>query len=78
MVDGGAMVNVMPTAFLKKIDKSEEELKSTDMTMTNFIGGGQAARGVLTTEIMVGSKTQRTAFFIVDAASHYNLLLGRD
>ncbi len=78
MVDGGAMVNVMATAFLKRIDKSEMELKTTYKTMTNFTGGGQAAREVLTTEITVGSKTLRTAFFIVDSAIHYNLLLGRD
>ncbi len=40
MVDGGAMVNVMPTAFLNKIGNSEEELKPTDPTMTDFNGGG--------------------------------------
>ncbi len=68
----------MPTTFLKKIGKSEEELKPTDTTMTDFTRGGQAAREVLTTKITVDFKTLRTTFFVVDAASHYNLLLGRD
>ncbi len=36
------------------------------------------ARGVLTTKITVGSKILRTAFFVVDDASYYNLLLGRE
>nr|CAD1833666.1 unnamed protein product [Ananas comosus var. bracteatus] len=60
------------------INKSEEELKHTDTIMTDFTGNGQQARGVLTTELMVESKTLRTAFFVVDADSHYNLLLGHD
>ncbi len=78
MVDGEAMVKVMSTIFLKRIGKSEDVLKPTATTMTDFIGGGQAAKGVLTTEITVGSETLRIAFFVVDTASHYNLLLGRN
>ncbi len=78
MVDRGAMVNVMPTSFFKKLSKSEDELKQTYTTITDFTGGGQAAKGVLTTELTVESKTFLTAFFVVDAVSHYNLLLGRD
>nr|CAD1830230.1 unnamed protein product [Ananas comosus var. bracteatus] len=78
MIDGGAMVNVMPTSFFKKLGKSEDQLKPIDTIMTDFTRSGQQARGVLTTKITVGSKTLRTAFFVVDADSHYNLLLGRD
>lgn len=32
----------------------------------------------MTTKLTVGSKTLRTTFFVLDASSHYNLLLGRD
>nr|CAD1821681.1 unnamed protein product [Ananas comosus var. bracteatus] len=78
MVDGGVMVNVMPTSFFKKLGKNEDELKPTDAIMTDFTGSDQQTRGVLTTEITVGSKTLQTAFFVLDADSHYNLLLGRD
>nr|CAD1831652.1 unnamed protein product [Ananas comosus var. bracteatus] len=78
MVDEGSMVNVMPTSFFKKLGKSKDELKPTDTIMTDFTGSGQQAKGVLTTELTVGSKTLRTAFFVVDADSYYNLLLGRD
>nr|CAD1829455.1 unnamed protein product [Ananas comosus var. bracteatus] len=72
------MVNVMPTSFFKKLGKDEDELKPTDSIMIDFTGNGQQAQGVLTTELTVGSKTLKTAFFVVDADSHYNLLLGRD
>nr|CAD1824993.1 unnamed protein product [Ananas comosus var. bracteatus] len=78
MVDGGAMVNVMPTSFFRKLGRGKNELKPTDIIMTDFTGSGQQARGVLTTEITVGSKTLKTTFFVVNADSHYNLLLGRD
>ncbi len=77
MIDGGAIVNVMPTLFFKKLGKDEDELKPPDTMMIDFIGG-QPAKGVLTTKLMVGSKTLKTTFFVVDVASHYNLLLGRD
>nr|CAD1829203.1 unnamed protein product [Ananas comosus var. bracteatus] len=44
MIDGGAMVNVMPTSFFKKLGNGKNELKPTDMTMTDFTGNGQQAR----------------------------------
>uniref|UniRef100_A0A6V7QUK6 Uncharacterized protein n=1 Tax=Ananas comosus var. bracteatus TaxID=296719 RepID=A0A6V7QUK6_ANACO len=78
MIDGRAMVNVMPISFLKKLGKSEDELKPTNTTMTDFTGNGQQARGVLTTELTVESKTLWAAFFVVDADSHYNLVLSCD
>nr|CAD1821694.1 unnamed protein product [Ananas comosus var. bracteatus] len=62
MVDGGAMVNVMPTSFFKKLGKDENELKPTDSIMTDFTGNGQQARGVLTTELTLAvSKMHPTA-----------------
>lgn len=71
----------MPTLFLKKLSKSEDKLKPIDTTMTDLIGNNQQARNILTTKLTVGSKILRrvrTAFFVVDADSHYNLLLGHD
>nr|CAD1840701.1 unnamed protein product [Ananas comosus var. bracteatus] len=41
MVDSGAMVNVMPILFFKKLGKDEDELKPTDTIMTDFTGSGQ-------------------------------------
>nr|CAD1827515.1 unnamed protein product [Ananas comosus var. bracteatus] len=78
MINGGAIVNVMPTLFLKKLGKSKDELKPTDTTITDFTENGQQARGLLTTELTVGSKTLRITFFVENASSHYNLLLRRD
>lgn len=51
MIDGGAMVNVMPILFFKKFGKSEGKLKPTDTTMTVFAGKSQQVRGILTIEL---------------------------
>nr|CAD1827324.1 unnamed protein product [Ananas comosus var. bracteatus] len=53
MVDGGAIVNVMPTPFFKKLCKSEDELKPTDTIMADFTTNSQQMRGVLTIELTV-------------------------
>nr|CAD1827314.1 unnamed protein product [Ananas comosus var. bracteatus] len=53
MVDGGAIVNVMPTPFFKKLCKSEDELKPTDTIMADFTRNSQQTRGVLTIELTV-------------------------
>lgn len=78
MVDRGAMVNVMPTYFFKRLGKSEDELKLTNTIMTDFIGSGQQVKGMLMTKLMERSNALRTSFFEVDANSHYNLLLRCD
>nr|CAD1838721.1 unnamed protein product [Ananas comosus var. bracteatus] len=64
--------------IFKKLSKSEDELKPTNITIIDFTGNGPQARGIFTTELTVGSKIFRRAFFVVDADSHYNLLLRRD
>lgn len=78
MINGGAMVNVMPMLFLKKLGKSKDEFKPMDTSITDFTGNGQQAWGLLTTELTVGSKTLRITFFVEDASSHYNMLLRHD
>jgi hypothetical protein len=36
------------------------------------------ARGIVSKELTVGSKTMPTAFFVVNVKGRYNILLGRD
>jgi hypothetical protein len=38
LVDGGAVVNLMPYTMLCKIGKSEEDLTKTDMMLVDFEG----------------------------------------
>jgi hypothetical protein len=39
LVDGGAIVNLMPYSLFKKLGGSDEELVKTNMTV-NKVGGG--------------------------------------
>lgn len=36
LVDGGAAVNIMPYAMLRKLGKGEEDLTKADMMLKNF------------------------------------------
>jgi hypothetical protein len=50
----------------------------TNTNLSAFTGDVTEAKGVMSIELMVGSKTLATAFFVVDVRGWYNLLLGRD
>ena len=71
-------MNVMPVGILKKLGKSQKDLKETNMKMTNFIRESIDALGFYIAELTVGTKTSTTVFFVVDAKPGYSLLLGRD
>lgn len=63
IVDGGAMLNVMPVATMKKLGKKKDELDPTNMKMTNFTIKTTTALGVLVVvDVTVGTKTLSSAF----------------
>jgi hypothetical protein len=78
LVDGGADGNIMPLSVFSKLNRKESELIKTNMEIRGFSGELSAAKGVIFMELMVGSKTLPTAFFVVDIRGRYNILLGRD
>jgi hypothetical protein len=79
LVDGGAIVNLMSYSLFKKLGGSDEELIKTNMTVSGA-GGGEpmGAKGVISMELTIGSKTLATAFFVVEAQGNFSLILGRD
>src|SRR5688572_11209130 len=78
MVDGGAAVNIMPYAVLRKLGKSDDDLTKIDMILKDFEGNVSPARGTLCVNLTIGSKTLPTTFFIINGKGFYNMLLGRD
>jgi hypothetical protein len=78
LVDGGACVNIMPWSLFEKLGHKEEELFKTNMMLSGFSSEASDAKGIISKELMVGSKTMPMAFFIVDIKGRYNVLLGRD
>jgi hypothetical protein len=65
-VDGGASINIMHVSLFEKLDHQEKDLKRTNVSLSRFSGDPAKARGIVSKELTVGSKTVPTAFFIVD------------
>ena len=75
LIDGGAIMNVMPVGILRKLSKTQNYHKETNMKMTNLIGESTEVLGFYIAELIVESKTSSTVFFVVDAKPGYSLLL---
>ena len=79
LVDGGAIVNLMPYSLYKKLGGQDEDLIKTNMTVSG-VGESEplSAKGVASMELAIGSKMLATAFFVSEVQGNYNLILGRD
>ena len=79
LVDGGAVVNVVPYTMYKKMGKSDAELIRVNMTI-NGVGGSEPikAKGVASVELTVESKTMPIAFFVAEVQDNYNVIFGCD
>src|SRR6185369_8174770 len=64
LVDGGAIVNLMPYSLYKKLGGQDEDLIKSNMTVSG-VGGNEplSAKGVAPIELTIGSKTLVMAFF---------------
>jgi hypothetical protein len=78
MVDDGDNVNIMPTTVFKKKGHREEDLKQTNLSLSDFLGEPAKERGILSVELTVDSKIIPIAFFVVEVKGRYNVLLGHD
>jgi len=78
LVDGGAAINLMPYTTFRKLGKGPEDLLEMDMMLKDFGGNASKTQGVVNVELMVGSKTLPTTFFIINGKGTYSLLLGHD
>ncbi|MCH79702.1 hypothetical protein A2U01_0000456 [Trifolium medium] len=78
LIDGGAVVNLMPESFLLKIDKSEKDLMDHNIVITDFNGNSAKSMGIIVVKLKVGSVTRSTVFIVVPSKANYNLLLGRE
>jgi hypothetical protein len=76
LVDGGACVNILPCSVFEKLGHKEDELMKKNMTLSGFSGEASDAKGIISKELTVGSKTTPTTFFVVNVKGRYNLLLG--
>jgi hypothetical protein len=78
LIDGGAAVNLVPYSVFKKLGREDDELVKTNLTVNGVGGNPMEARGVISMELTVGSKSLTTAFFIVEVQSNYSVILDCD
>ena len=78
LVDGGAAVNLMTYTTFRKLGKCPRDLLETDMMLKDFSGNASKTRWVVNVELMIGSQTLPTTFFVIDGKGIYSLLLGCD
>jgi len=70
LVDGGAAVNIIPYAMLRKLGKGSEDLTKTDMMLKDFEGVVSLAVGALCVDLTIGSKTLPTTFSSLMGRGH--------
>jgi hypothetical protein len=68
----------MPYSIFKKPGRGDDELVKTNMTLNNVEGNPMEARGVISMELTIGSKSLATVFFVIQVQSNYSIILGRD
>ena len=79
LVDGGAIVNLMPYSLYKKLSGQDKDLIKMNMTVSGVVGSEPiSAKGVASMELTIGSKTLATAFFVSEVQGNFTLILGRD
>ena len=79
LVDGGAAVSLMPYSLYRKLRKQDDELVNTNMTLGG-VGTDNSikVKGVTFVELIIGTMTFASAFFVADVEGNYSLILGRD
>jgi hypothetical protein len=77
-VDGGAAVNVMPYTTFRKLGMGPGDMTPISIILNDFAGNPSDTKGCVHVDLMIGSKTLLTTFFVIEGKGVYSLLLGRD
>jgi hypothetical protein len=73
-VDGGATVNVMPYTTFRKLSMGPGDLTPTSIILNDFAGNPSDTKGCMHVDLMIGSKTLLTTFFVIEGKGAYSLL----
>jgi hypothetical protein len=77
VIDGGTAVNLMSYSMFNKVEREDDELMKTNLTLNDIGGNPMEVRGVISMELTIGSKSFGTSFFIVAVQGNYSVILGR-
>jgi hypothetical protein len=78
LTDSSAAINLMSYSVFKKLGTEDDELMNTNLTLNGMGGNPMEARGIITMEFIVGSKSLATAFFIIEVQGSCSVILGDD
>jgi hypothetical protein len=78
LVDDGAAFNLMLYSIFKKLRREDDELVKTNLMLKDVGGNPMEARGVVSMELTIGSKSLATSFFVIEVQGNYSVILGRD
>lgn len=71
LVDGGAMVNLIPHFLLEKIGKYDSDLRPHNMVMSNYERKTLTPMGVIQVDVTVGSIARPTIFMVITSMVNY-------
>jgi hypothetical protein len=78
LIDGGTAINLIPYSIFKMLGSENVELVKTELMLNGVEGNPMESRGIVSMELIVGSKSLATAFFVVEVQGNYSVILSRD
>jgi hypothetical protein len=69
---------MMPYTTFRKLGMGPGDLTPTSIILNDFVGNPSDTKGCVHVDLMIGSKTLLTTFFVIEGKGAYSLLLGRD
>jgi hypothetical protein len=66
LIDDGATINLIPYSIFKKLGREDKELVKTNPMLNGVGGNPMETRVVVSMELIVGSKSLTTMFFVIE------------
>jgi hypothetical protein len=76
LIDGGAAINLKPYSIFRKLERENDELMKTNLTLNGMGGNPMEVRDVVSMELTVGSKSLATTFLVIEVQGNYSIILG--
>jgi hypothetical protein len=78
LIYDGVAINLMSYSIFKKLGREDYELMKTNLMLNGVVDNSMEARGVISMELTVVSKSVATALFVITVQGNYSVILGRD
>jgi hypothetical protein len=69
------VVNLMLYSIFKKLRREDDELVKTNLMLNGMGGNPMEAKGIVSMELTIGSKSLATTFFVIEVQGNYSVIL---